>query len=357
MDQPEPPPFKVALLWRGDGRAPPPPNTRLDPVFEALSELGVEAEPAIYSEDVHAQLCERLSRLDGVLVWVDPISGDRRRDGLDALLRAVAASGALVSAHPDVILKMGVKDVLHRTRSLGWGADTHRYDTPDAFAAEFPGRLDASGPRVLKQNRGNGGIGVWKVEAVADAGCVRIQEGRAGAEPRILPLADFIDLCRPYFERGALVDQAFQARLPEGMIRCYMSADRVVGFGSQIIRGLMLPEEGPAGPRIMSGPDDPPFQNLRERMEREWTPAMTRILNIDPADLPVIWDADFLYGPKAPDGEDTHVLCEINVSAVLPIPDEAPRAIAETTLRRLKAARERRNPSAFFLQPNGDSHV
>jgi len=61
-------------------------------------------------------------------------------------------------------------------------------------------------------------------------------------------------------------------------------------------------------------------------------------LDIDRADLPVIWDADFLYGPKTPDGEDTYVLCEINASAVLPIPDEAPAEIARCVARRLRPA-------------------
>jgi hypothetical protein len=67
-------------------------------------------------------------------------------------------------AHPDVILKMGVKDVLYRTRHLGWGTDTHRYDTADAVRTEFLPRLRSDGRRVLKQNRGNGGkaSGKWK---------------------------------------------------------------------------------------------------------------------------------------------------------------------------------------------------
>jgi hypothetical protein len=34
-----------------------------------------------------------------------------------------------VSAHPDVIAKMGVKAVLHRTRTMGWGTDTRYYET------------------------------------------------------------------------------------------------------------------------------------------------------------------------------------------------------------------------------------
>ena len=62
-----------------------------------------------------------------MLVWVDPIHQGKTRDALDPLLRDVAAQGPWVSAHPDVILKMGVKEVLYRTRHLGWGADTHRY--------------------------------------------------------------------------------------------------------------------------------------------------------------------------------------------------------------------------------------
>ena len=38
------------------------------------------------------------------------------------------------------------------------------YRSLHAFREEFPVRLRTAGPRVLKQNRGNGGQGVWKVE-------------------------------------------------------------------------------------------------------------------------------------------------------------------------------------------------
>ena len=36
-------------------------------------------------------------------------------------------------------------------------------------------------------------------------------------------------------------------------------------------------------------------------------------------------------------GEDSYVLCEINVSSVFAIPDQAPAAIAQLTLKRLQA--------------------
>jgi len=47
-----------------------------------------------------------------VLVWVNPIEQGLDRSRLDPLLRDVAATGVFVSAHPDVILRMGTKEVL-----------------------------------------------------------------------------------------------------------------------------------------------------------------------------------------------------------------------------------------------------
>ena len=79
-----------------------------------------------------------------------------------------------------------------------------------------------------------------------------------------------------------------------------------------------------------------PFQALRAKMETEWTPQMMALLGIDAASLPVIWDADFLYGPRTASGDDTYVLCEINVSSVFAIPEQAPAAIARLTRSRLR---------------------
>jgi glycerol kinase len=86
--------------------------------------------------------------------------------------------------------------------------------------------------------------------------------------------------------------------------------------------------------------DAAPFQALRAKMEAEWTQQMMQVLNIDAALLPIIWDADFLYGPRTASGQATYVLCEINVSSVFAIPDQAPAAIARLALNRLRGARE-----------------
>ena len=71
-------------------------------------------------------------------------------------------------------------------------------------------------------------------------------------------------------------------------------------------------------------------------MEGEWVPQMMQVLGIEKSALPVIWDADFLYGPRDVAGKDSYVLCEINVSSCFAIPDEAPTAIAKLVLERCR---------------------
>lgn len=364
MDAGTPSSFRhsVAIVWRGDANArkdATPENSRFVRVFEALASAGIDARPVVYDESFSEVVREQLLAADGVLVWVDPIHQGKTRAALDAMLREVALQGPSlqrpslqrpslqrpwVSAHPDVILKMGVKDVLFRTQHLGWGADTHRYDSASAFRVEFPSRLRTAGPRVIKQNRGNGGQGVWKVEALADGGGqVEVLHALRGSQPERISLNAFIDRCAPYFgSGGCIIDQAFQPRLPEGMIRCYMSGGKVAGFGHQRIKALIPPPpEGPElaeaqpGPRIMHGPEAPQFQKLRRSMEDQWTPQMLATLELDEASLPVIWDADFLYGPRDAAGADSYVLCEINASSCFAIPDEAPATIARTVRDRL----------------------
>ncbi len=134
---PEGAPFRVALVYRGDPRAPDQPTkhrTRLQPLAGALAEAGMEVEWVAYSDDVVEAARDRLLRCDGAMVWVNPLDDGRDRSRLDPMLREVASAGVWVSAHPDVILEMGTKEVLFRTRDLGWGADTHLYETLYRFA-------------------------------------------------------------------------------------------------------------------------------------------------------------------------------------------------------------------------------
>jgi hypothetical protein len=334
---------RVGLLWRGDEaarRSATPETSRFKAVFAALADAGVDAEPVVYEDDVLDAVRAQLVGLDGVVVWVNPIHEGRNRANLDALLREVAARGVWVSAHPDVILKMGTKEVLHRTRTMSWGCDTALYRTAAAMRAELPARL-AAGPRVIKRNRGNGGQGVWKVEALARHGqrpMVRVLDATKDTSEE-LALDEFLDRCADYFEDGCVIDQPFQARLSEGVVRCYMAGDRCAGFGHQKVRALVdaPAARAEAGRRLYTSNAEPRFQRLRRLMEDEWTPQLVSLLDIPRRDLPMIWDADFMLGPRGANGTDSYVLGEINVSSVHPMPDEAPGEIARRVADRLRS--------------------
>ncbi|RXT48262.1 hypothetical protein B6S44_24690 [Bosea sp. Tri-44] len=334
---------RIAILWRGDEterRGATLQASRFKDVFAALANLGVDAEPVVYEDDVLDAVRSQLARLDGVLVWVNPLHDGRNRAKLDALLREVAERGIWVSAHPDVVLKMGTKEVLHRTRTMSWGCDTALYRTVDAMRAELPARL-AAGARVIKRNRGNGGQGVWKVEVLATTDgrpSVRVLDATK-AEPEETPLEEFLKRCAAYFEDGCVIDQPFQKRLSEGVVRCYMAGDRCAGFGHQKVKALI---EAPAarataGARLYTSKADPRFQRLRRLMEDEWTPQLMSSLDLARRDLPMIWDADFMLGGRGVDGTDNYVLGEINVSSVFPIPDEVAEEIAQRVVDRLKS--------------------
>jgi hypothetical protein len=334
---------RVAILWRGEEaerRSVLPETSRFKAVFASLADVGVDAEPVVYEDDVRDEVRAQLATFDGVLVWVNPIHEGRNRVNLDALLREVAARGVWVSAHPDVILKMGTKEVLHRTRMMGWGCDTALYRTVEAMRVELPSRL-ASGPRVIKRNRGNGGQGVWKIEALAgprNRPMVRVLDATKDTAEEVA-LHEFIEWCIEYFEDGCVIDQPFQARLSEGVARCFMAGDRCAGLGHQKVKALVAAPaaRAEAGPRLYTCNADPRFQCLRQLMEDEWTPQLTSLLDIPKSDLPMIWDADFMLGPRGADGTDSYVLGEINVSSVFPIPDEASAEIARRVADRLKS--------------------
>ncbi|HEY5636171.1 MAG TPA: Cj0069 family protein [Burkholderiales bacterium] len=355
-------PKRVAILYAGTPEARETvtrENCRFQDLIKAFAARGTMAEPAVWHDTVRDDVKRQLLRVDAVLVWVNPVEDGRDRAVLDALLREVASKGILVSTHPDVILKLGTKEVLHSTRSMGWGCDTRLYASPVQMKAELPAQLALGKARVLKQYRGNGGDGIWKLQlSVADAEkaeggarvvptpdtVLRVRHAKRGSQEENLTLGAFLERCAPYFAGGGrMIDQAYQPRLPEGMIRCYLVGDRVAGFGHQAVNALYpappgaRPSEAPQpGPRLYHPPDKPEFQALKQTLEAEWVPAAQKLLAIDTEELPLLWDCDFLLGPKTAEGEDSYVLCEINVSCISPYPEAAVDTLCDATLARLQ---------------------
>src|SRR5262249_42885517 len=76
---------RIAILWRGDEatrRSATPETSRFKAVFAALADVGVEAEPVVYEDDVLDAVRTQLATFEGVLVWVNPIHEGRNRASL-----------------------------------------------------------------------------------------------------------------------------------------------------------------------------------------------------------------------------------------------------------------------------------
>jgi hypothetical protein len=336
---------RVGLLWRAewdpfDAGAGAVEDCRLHGVFAAFSGVGVEAEPVVYSDEMIDSVRAQLLVLDGVLVWVNPIEQGLDRSKLDPLLREAADAGVWVSAHPDVILRMGTKEVLVETRHMSWGSNTRLYRSTAELREHLPARL-AAGALVLKQHRGMGGNGVWKIELAAPSSVVVQHAADRDGPPETLSLEEFVRRCDPYFAgAGLLVEQPFQPRLAEGMIRAYLTHNRVVGFSHQYPRGLMPPgADNRPTTKAFDPATEPRYEGLRARLESEWVPELQEILDLETSSLPVIWDADFLYGPITSAGDDTYVLCEINASSTFAFPEFAMPTVALAAIAQIQSTR------------------
>jgi hypothetical protein len=340
---------RVALLYPGDRQArdrADPAESRFATLFEALAAAGVAAEPAVYHDAFAAEVEAQLRQVDLVQVWCNPIQDGYRRDRLDALLLRVASAGVQVSAHPDAIAKLGTKDVLVATKALPFGSDVHRVDSLEQLAVDLPRRL-ASGPRVLKQHRGHSGIGVWRVEMLSGLSplTMRVRHAQRGSTEETMELPALLDRMAAYFEPqngGHMIDQAWQPRLSEGMVRAYLVEDRVSGFGHQAINALYPapPGEEPpaAGPRLYHGPELPAFQGLKRLLESDWVERLRATVGLPREQLPLLWDCDFMLAERSAPGDERFVLCEINVSSVSPFPPSSVPPLVDAIRRRLAHA-------------------
>jgi hypothetical protein len=357
---------RVGVVFRGPG-PDARPDPRLDAMCTALVEEGLEVLAVPYLEGRAHETAARLSVVEGILVWVDPLGENGDRHELDEVLRAAVRAGGWVGAHPDVVDLLGTKEVLVHTRDLSWGCDVHLYRTAEELGREFPRRLAAHGVRVLKADRGNGGRRVWKVRVAngTDDAPVRpdtvvvVQhaEVRDGSSV-LMRLGALMKECSVGFEAwggsGRLVDQEFIGGVTRGVVRCYLVGAEVVGFARQYPAGArplgplaVDVASGPSAeevmglpsPKTMYPPDEPAFADLRQRLEGEWVPGMVERLRLDLDELPALWDIDLLIAEPGPESPavpgDRFVLCEVNASCVIPFPPEAPSKVAAHVSRAL----------------------
>jgi len=220
--------------------------------------------------------------------------------------------------------------------------DTYVYYDPEEFKEGFRKSI-AFQPRVMKQNRGSQGEGIWIVKLRDGQYCDTFGECMVSLDTELElveawdnhveyhTVGEFIEFCvhgrtqysgewtstgeGRYFDGGLIagsmmVDQRFLPRITEGEVRCLF-------VGSELVEIVhKKPKEGGLSATLASGaiytkyePGDPKFASLVEHLKQD----VPRIMDsFDMADrpLPLLWTADYIYGET----DDELYVGEINCS-------------------------------------------
>ena len=293
------------------------------PMVNALKEKGWGAEVIFFEvgkkDEIYAFV---KGNFDGYVSRINP-GNLKEENEYFAMLRRLCDDGLVGMSHPDAMTGYGAKDAL--TKLAGTKLvpqDTYAYYDIAAFKQNFPKSL-AKGERVLKQNRGSTGEGIWRVRladealygsVLSDETAIICTEAKDNhSEQR--KLGEFMDFCEQYIvgDNGMLVDMTFLPRIKEGEIRLLMLYDKPVNVVHK------KPAEGgdAFSATLFSGAkyryDKPEqWQSLVDMFLSELPAVRARLGNYD---LPLIWTADFILDTDA-SGADKYVLGEINCSCV-----------------------------------------
>ncbi|WP_115685193.1 Cj0069 family protein [Corynebacterium senegalense] len=300
------------------------------PIVNAIKDAGWHAEVVYYrpewSEDIYKHVSENF---DGYISRVNPGNIPGGEKGYFDLLGRLSDAGLVGMSTPEEMMAYGAKDALVKLKDTDLvPSDTAAYYDVETFHNTFPASL-SYGERVLKQNRGSTGSGIWRVRLADPELAASVEPGTAlpldtelkcteavDNHTETRQLGEFMDFCDQYIigDNGMLVDMRFMPRITEGEIRILL-----VGPHPVFVVHKKPAEGGDAfSATLFSGakytynkPEE--WQDLVD-MFAEARPVIAENLGGD--NIPLIWTADFMLADDDETGADTYVLGEINCSCV-----------------------------------------
>jgi len=296
------------------------------PMINAVKAQGWGAEVIFYSDEQKDEIYEdAVKRFDAYISRINPGNIPSGEEIYFDMLRKLSEAGVVGMPHPDAMFGYGSKDALTKlTDTHLVPEDTYVYYTIEEFKEKFPVALSLS-ERVLKQNRGSTGEGIWRVEVVDERD---FEPGQALPDDTKIKcteavdnhvemnqLGEFMDFCTQYIigANGMLVDMQFFPRIKEGEIRILLVGDKPIfvvhkkpadaadAFSATLFSGAKYRYDDPAD-----------WQHLIDMFQGD-LPIITERLG--GYDLPLIWTADFILDTND-DGSDEYVLGEMNCSCV-----------------------------------------
>merc|ERR1712038_946911 len=312
--QPENPKYRVALVAsyvdsHATGGSDKLTNGhRFDSIGIAngLINAGIACQLVYYNVDEHEKFFEIVQKFDGIIIRINPgqiTANGGNQQTFDRDMMKVAEK-IPVWPTPETMEKMGAKDALCMVKEMDFGLpDTLGYYSPEDMQNGFRETI-AFQPRVVKQNRGSAGEGIWIIKLKSGEYCKEFKE-RSAADDEVLLLkeandnheeehtvAEFIEFCvngrtdksgewtsvgtGKYLAGGKeaggqLVDQRFCPRIVEGELRYNLVGDTLVGIiHKKPKEGGISAVGGTGSIYTYYGPDEPKFANLTKNfLERD----------------------------------------------------------------------------------------
>jgi len=159
--------FKVPGAKNG-GSDKGPDGNRIDsiPIANGCIKAGGACEMILYDAEKHEDFVAATGKYDALIVRINPgqlsqgtPEGTQKR--FDDLMNKYIGEGKLVWSSPKIQTQMGAKDALVKIQNLNCGlVDTFAYYNEQDLIDGFK-KTCAFQPRVIKQNRGSAGEGIW----------------------------------------------------------------------------------------------------------------------------------------------------------------------------------------------------
>merc|ERR1711988_547138 len=165
------------------------------PFANGMIEAGMSCQLIHYVHQEHDKFMEVCKQFDALIVRCNP--GQIKADGgdqgkFDDGMRELRKLGKQVWPSPDVMEQMGAKDALTKIAKLNIGLeDTLAYYDDAAFIEGFKKTM-AFQPRVVKQNRGSAGEGIWIIKLKEGNYCSAFGE-RSCEDSEVLDLMEAND--------------------------------------------------------------------------------------------------------------------------------------------------------------------
>lgn len=296
------------------------------PIINAIKSKGWDAEVVYFRDEWKDVIYDyALEKAVGYISRINPGNLPNGEKTYFETLTKLSKEGLVGMSTPDAMTNFGAKDALVKLATTDLVPDdTYAYYTVEEFKKTFPISISHR-ERVLKQNRGSTGSGIWRVvvsdERPYKAGDSLPLDTKLKCTEAVdnhvenTTLGEFMTFCEQYIvgDNGMLVDMPFMPRIKEGEVRILMvgpnpifvvhkkPAEGADSFSATLFSGAKYTYDSP----------------------EKWPDLVAMLVDSLPMisdkiggfDIPLIWTGDFMLDWDE-NKNDKYVLGEINCSCV-----------------------------------------